>query len=91
MEITVFCNNDLTVLLNAKKYGGCRYKYYDPTMSYCIQADTGSKKCELTLHIDVKQSYNYSQEELNLIYEDVVHSLIDNIITYDEINARGGV
>ena len=43
------------------------------------------------IDIDVKQSYDYTKEELNTILEDVIHSIIDSFLTFDQIKARGGV
>ncbi|MDE7349422.1 MAG: hypothetical protein K2N53_07145, partial [Clostridia bacterium] len=90
IEARCFSEN-LTFRLNEKKYGGCTYKCLDASGQYYIHIDTPSKKCEVALNISVEKSYTYSDEELTSVYKEIVHSMIDNIITYDEIAARGGV
>ncbi len=82
------CKENLLVLVGATKYGDCKYKKNNWNI---IQAKASSNKYSMSVHLDIKKGYNYTKEEQDLIEESIIKSIIDNIITYDEIIARGGV
>lgn len=89
IKLDILCENkNLTVLFHAKKYGGCSYEKYDATGWYCVNTDKASKKCQFSVRISVDSSNIYSAEENQKTEIDLVYSLIDNILSYDEIIAR---